>query len=187
MTKVKVHTTPAGTISVPMDAALSEMNNFEAETRYLFACSFRCCRAGYIPRSSKSNALKQHPSSLPIPYAMAKFFFEYIVGLFYKHVFAAPKETYVWQDNGARRHLRVWLPRRRRLALADQWARASVRMIGYAHELTVVDQRLVQDGDGHGHGHDWWQVSADGVVRCRVGESGGAQVAVDMISCSVLR
>lgn len=30
-----------------------------------------------------------------IPYAMAKFFFfEYIVGLFYKHVFTAPKDTY---------------------------------------------------------------------------------------------
>ncbi|KAI0699631.1 mitochondrial carrier protein [Cerioporus squamosus] len=76
MTKVKIQTSPPGTFPVPMFAALREMSKLKAETRYPFG--------SLVPLWSRQ-----------IPYTMAKFFFfEYIVGLFYKHVFTAPKDTY---------------------------------------------------------------------------------------------
>ncbi|KAI0083735.1 mitochondrial carrier protein [Irpex rosettiformis] len=76
MTKVKIQTSPSGTFPIPFGAALSQMRLTAAETRFPF---------GSIgPLWSRQ-----------IPYTMAKFFFfEYIVGLFYKNVFTAPKETY---------------------------------------------------------------------------------------------
>lgn len=76
MTKVRIQTSPAGTFPVPMFAALREMGRLSAETRYPFG--------SLVPLWSRQ-----------IPYTMAKFFFfEYIVGMFYRHVFTAPKETY---------------------------------------------------------------------------------------------
>ncbi|KAH9926328.1 mitochondrial carrier protein [Epithele typhae] len=76
MTKVKIQTSPAGTFPVPMFAALSHMSAMKAETRFPFG--------SLVPLWSRQ-----------IPYTMAKFFFfEYIVALFYKHVFTAPKDTY---------------------------------------------------------------------------------------------
>ncbi|RPD72332.1 hypothetical protein L226DRAFT_537152 [Lentinus tigrinus ALCF2SS1-7] len=78
----------------------------------------RCFRRDEQVQDGDSLSLRLLISLLScrIPYAMAKFFFEYIVGLFCKHVFAVTKETYVWQDDAARRHLRVRLSRCRRLA-----------------------------------------------------------------------
>ncbi|KAI0929705.1 hypothetical protein AcW1_007018 [Taiwanofungus camphoratus] len=76
MTKVKIQTSPAGTFPVPMMAALGEMSKLKAETRYPFG--------SIVPLWSRQ-----------IPYTMAKFFFfEYIVQMFYRHVFTAPKDTY---------------------------------------------------------------------------------------------
>jgi len=76
MTKVKIQTSPAGTFPVPMMAALREMSATKAETRYPFG--------SLVPLWSRQ-----------IPYTMAKFFFfEYIVQMFYRHVFTAPKDTY---------------------------------------------------------------------------------------------
>ncbi|CAL1715550.1 unnamed protein product [Somion occarium] len=76
MTKVKIQTSLPGTFPVPMGAAFREMRRLAAETRYPFG--------SLLPLWSRQ-----------IPYTMAKFFFfEYIVGLFYSHVFTAPKETY---------------------------------------------------------------------------------------------
>ncbi|TCD60825.1 Cu/Pi carrier [Steccherinum ochraceum] len=76
MTKVKIQTSPAGTFPVPMGAALAEMSRLRAETRYPFG--------SVVPLWSRQ-----------IPYTMAKFFFfEYIVSLFYRHVFTQPKDTY---------------------------------------------------------------------------------------------
>ncbi|EJF60614.1 mitochondrial carrier protein [Dichomitus squalens] len=76
MTKVKIQTSTPGTFPVPFLAALREMSRLKAETRYPFG--------SLVPLWSRQ-----------IPYTMAKFFFfEYIVGLFYTHVFTAPKETY---------------------------------------------------------------------------------------------
>ncbi|OCH91363.1 mitochondrial carrier protein [Obba rivulosa] len=76
MTKVKIQTSPAGTFPVPMLEALREMKKLKAETRYPFG--------SLVPLWSRQ-----------IPYTMAKFFFfEYIVEMFYSHVFTAPKDTY---------------------------------------------------------------------------------------------
>ncbi|KAI0796018.1 mitochondrial carrier protein [Abortiporus biennis] len=76
MTKVKIQTSPAGTFPIPMRAALAEMSRLKADTRYPFG--------SLVPLWSRQ-----------IPYTMAKFFFfEYIVSLFYGHVFTAPKDTY---------------------------------------------------------------------------------------------
>jgi len=76
MTKVKIQTSPAGTFPIPMGAALAEMSKNKVQTRFPFG--------SLVPLWSRQ-----------IPYTMAKFFFfEYIVGLFYSHVFTAPKETY---------------------------------------------------------------------------------------------
>ncbi|KAI0072819.1 mitochondrial carrier protein [Panus rudis PR-1116 ss-1] len=76
MTKVKIQTSPPGTFPIPMAAALREMSKLKAETRYPFG--------SLVPLWSRQ-----------IPYTMAKFFFfEYIVSLFYRHVFTAPKESY---------------------------------------------------------------------------------------------
>ncbi|KAI0073151.1 mitochondrial carrier protein [Panus rudis PR-1116 ss-1] len=76
MTKVKVQTSPSGTFPVRMGAALAEMAKRRAETRFPFG--------SLVPLWSRQ-----------IPYTMAKFFcYEYIVSLFYRHVFTAPKETY---------------------------------------------------------------------------------------------
>jgi len=76
MTKVRIQTSLPGTFPIPMGAALAEMKRLSAETRYPFG--------SLVPLWSRQ-----------IPYTMAKFFFfEYIVGLFYTHVFTAPKESY---------------------------------------------------------------------------------------------
>jgi len=76
MTKVKIQTSPAGTFPVPMMAALREMSKLSAETRYPFG--------SLVPLWSRQ-----------IPYTMAKFFFfEYIAGMFYTHVFTEPKSSY---------------------------------------------------------------------------------------------
>ncbi|PCH44164.1 mitochondrial carrier protein [Wolfiporia cocos MD-104 SS10] len=76
MTKVKIQTSPAGTFPVPMMAAIKQMQAQKLETRYPFG--------SLVPLWSRQ-----------IPYTMAKFFFfEYIVQLFYSHVFTAPKDTY---------------------------------------------------------------------------------------------
>ncbi|KAK7683387.1 hypothetical protein QCA50_009830 [Cerrena zonata] len=76
MTKVKIQTSPPGTFPIPMGAALAEMKKLSVETRYPFG--------SLVPLWSRQ-----------IPYTMAKFFFfEYIVSLFYSHVFTAPKDTY---------------------------------------------------------------------------------------------
>ncbi|KAM5544463.1 hypothetical protein V8D89_002123 [Ganoderma adspersum] len=76
MTKVKIQTSPTGTFPVPMLTALREMGRLRAETRYPFG--------SLVPLWSRQ-----------IPYTMAKFcFFEYIVELFYTHVFTAPKDSY---------------------------------------------------------------------------------------------
>ncbi|KAI0699637.1 mitochondrial carrier protein [Cerioporus squamosus] len=76
MTKVKIQTSPSGTFPVPMMAALREMSRLHAETRYPFG--------SLVPLWSRQ-----------IPYTMAKFFcFEYIVSLFYKHVFTSPIDSY---------------------------------------------------------------------------------------------
>ncbi|PSR74068.1 hypothetical protein PHLCEN_2v10140 [Hermanssonia centrifuga] len=76
MTKVKIQTSPAGTFPIPMFSAISEMRKTAVETRFPFG--------SLVPLWSRQ-----------IPYTMAKFFFfEYIVGLFYSHVFTAPKDTY---------------------------------------------------------------------------------------------
>lgn len=76
MTKVRIQTSPAGTFPVPFGAALSQMNLMKAETGFPFG--------SLVPLWSRQ-----------IPYTMAKFFFfEYIVNLFYKHVFTEPKSSY---------------------------------------------------------------------------------------------
>lgn len=76
MTKVKIQTSPAGTFPIPTFTALAEMNKLKADTRFPFG--------SLVPLWSRQ-----------IPYTMAKFFFfEYIVQLFYSHVFTAPKDSY---------------------------------------------------------------------------------------------
>ncbi|KZV90917.1 mitochondrial carrier [Exidia glandulosa HHB12029] len=76
MTKVKIQTSPAGTFPVPFGQALAAMSAQKATTKYPFG--------SLVPLWSRQ-----------IPYTMAKFFFfEYIVSLFYKNVFTAPKDTY---------------------------------------------------------------------------------------------
>ncbi|KAI0683661.1 mitochondrial carrier protein [Cytidiella melzeri] len=76
MTKVKIQTSAAGTFPVPFGAAIAQMRLTAADTRFPFG--------SLVPLWSRQ-----------IPYTMAKFFFfEYIVGLFYTHVFTAPKDTY---------------------------------------------------------------------------------------------
>ncbi|KAJ2967501.1 hypothetical protein NUW54_g13488 [Trametes sanguinea] len=76
MTKVKIQTSQPGTFPVPMFDALREMSKLKAETRYPLG--------SLVPLWSRQ-----------IPYTMAKFFFfEYIVTLFYRHVFTKPKESY---------------------------------------------------------------------------------------------
>jgi len=76
MTKVKIQTSPPGTFPIPTGAALAKMRELAVETRFPFG--------SLVPLWSRQ-----------IPYTMAKFFFfEYIVDLFYSHVFTAPKNTY---------------------------------------------------------------------------------------------
>lgn len=76
MTKVRIQTSPAGTFPVPFGSAWKQMSLMKAETGFPFG--------SLVPLWSRQ-----------IPYTMAKFFFfEYIVALFYKHVFTAPKNTY---------------------------------------------------------------------------------------------
>ncbi|KAI0342986.1 mitochondrial carrier protein [Trametopsis cervina] len=76
MTKVKIQTSPSGTFPIPMGAALAQMRKTAVDTRFPFG--------SLVPLWSRQ-----------IPYTMAKFFFfEYIVELFYSHVFTAPKDTY---------------------------------------------------------------------------------------------
>ncbi|KIP07097.1 hypothetical protein PHLGIDRAFT_127874 [Phlebiopsis gigantea 11061_1 CR5-6] len=76
MTKVKIQTSAQGTFPIPTFAALSRMSATSAETRFPFG--------SLVPLWSRQ-----------IPYTMAKFFFfEYIVNLFYTHVFTAPKSSY---------------------------------------------------------------------------------------------
>ncbi|EPT01242.1 hypothetical protein FOMPIDRAFT_1023356 [Fomitopsis schrenkii] len=76
MTKVKIQTSAPGTFPIPIGAALKEMSRAKVDTRYPFG--------SLVPLWSRQ-----------IPYTMAKFFFfEYIVQMFYSHVFTAPKETY---------------------------------------------------------------------------------------------
>jgi len=76
MTKVKIQTSPAGTFPVPFGQALAAMRAQSANTKFPFG--------SLVPLWSRQ-----------IPYTMAKFAcFEAIIGLFYQHVFTAPKDTY---------------------------------------------------------------------------------------------
>jgi len=76
MTKVKIQTSPTGTFPTAFGAAIREMSQTRAVTRYPFG--------SLVPLWSRQ-----------IPYTMAKFFFfEKIVQLFYTHVFTEPKESY---------------------------------------------------------------------------------------------
>ncbi|KAF9014352.1 mitochondrial carrier protein [Hymenopellis radicata] len=76
MTKVKIQTSPNGTFPTAFGAALREMRNQKAETRYPFG--------SLVPLWSRQ-----------IPYTMAKFYFyEKVVQLFYTHAFTAPKDSY---------------------------------------------------------------------------------------------
>ena len=76
MTKVKIQTSPAGTFPTAFGAALKQMSQTKAETRYPFG--------SLVPLWSRQ-----------IPYTMAKFFFfEKIVQIFYTHVFTKPKSEY---------------------------------------------------------------------------------------------
>lgn len=76
MVKVKVQTSPAGTVPTELGAALGYMRANAKDTRFPFG--------SVVPLWSRQ-----------IPYTMAKFFFfEKVVQMFYTHVFTEPKETY---------------------------------------------------------------------------------------------
>ena len=100
MTKVKIQTSPKGTFPIPMFAALSEMGRLRVETRYPFGSLVPLWSRQVRPLCSFLPSLRKPQlilriRSTQIPYTMAKFFFfEYVVGLFYRHVFTAPKESY---------------------------------------------------------------------------------------------
>ena len=100
MTKVKIQTSPSGTFPIPMGAALKEMSRTKAETRYPFGSLVPLWSRQVRPLCSFLPSLRKpqlilRTRSTQIPYTMAKFFFfEYIVGLFYTHVFTKPKDTY---------------------------------------------------------------------------------------------
>jgi len=95
MTKVKIQTSPRGSLPTAFGAALAEMRNRKIETRYPFG--------SIVPLWSRqvSVSIRVHTSRdrsanvYQIPYTMAKFFFfEGIVQQFYTHIFTAPKESY---------------------------------------------------------------------------------------------
>ena len=92
MTMVKIQTSPAGTFPIRVGTALPEMSILKA-TRSAPSSPSSCAR--YIP-TSVTSALPACTALAQFPYAetIARFFFfKYIVGLFYKHVFTTPKET----------------------------------------------------------------------------------------------
>jgi solute carrier family 25 phosphate transporter 3 len=76
MVKVKVQTSPAGTVPTSLSAATAYMRANAKDTRFPFG--------SVGPLWSRQ-----------IPYTMAKFyFFEKVVSLFYTHVFTEPKDSY---------------------------------------------------------------------------------------------
>jgi len=76
MVKVKVQTAPKGTFPTSLSGATSFMYQNRVDTRWP--------TGSLVPLWSRQ-----------IPYTMAKFyFFELVVGLFYKHLLTAPKDTY---------------------------------------------------------------------------------------------
>ncbi|KII86976.1 hypothetical protein PLICRDRAFT_55863 [Plicaturopsis crispa FD-325 SS-3] len=76
MTKIKVQTSQNGSFPTAFGAALRQMSQTRAETRFPFG--------SLVPLWSRQ-----------IPYTVAKFcFFEKIAELFYTHLFTAPKATY---------------------------------------------------------------------------------------------
>ena len=84
MTKVKIQTSPADTFSALVGAALAETSRLKAEMR---------CASG--TSSLPHSVVTPGKHVCQIPYTNAKYFsVESIVGLLYKHLFTAPKETY---------------------------------------------------------------------------------------------